>query len=173
MPSQESQKYIDLIRGFVDGQVPVRQFEATYLAMFKKEPGFLPEDEFRILDKLFADVDALVPDTKLVSHNDLDERQLRAECGEALRLLLREPITRPRRGQFSLMMIFVGVGLAAFLVSQGPPLRIEVTAYSDDHLRAYEVGEYRLNERFLIALGAEALLIVGYRSWRRRTARTR
>ena len=131
MPSPQSQKYTDLIRSFLDGRMSAQEFEATYLAMFAAEPAFLPEGEFLILDKLFADVEAFVSDTTLIGPNDLDEQQLRAESEEAcvcssLSLWPLPVAARPaaRRIVWSVVLGATIVAFAGFVVSESLfPLR--------------------------------------------------
>ncbi len=83
-------------------------------------------------------------------------------------------MTPPRRWfRFSLRTMFAAVTAVAILVLQGAPIYLEVTAYSDQHLRAYEIAEYKLNERFFLVLGAEALALVAYLAWWRRRRPTR
>jgi hypothetical protein len=70
-------KYADLITSFIGGQVDAKSFETSYLRLFKQETSTLPEEVFRALDKLFADVDAYCPDQDLCGEDDLNEEQLR------------------------------------------------------------------------------------------------
>jgi hypothetical protein len=50
--------YYAMIRAFVDGGLPVEEFERRYLAAFKAEPGGMDPAAFAILDRLFGAVDA-------------------------------------------------------------------------------------------------------------------
>lgn len=85
------QPYLDLVGAFVEHRISAGDFETRFLSMFKAQTGDFAdqkeEDEriFRILDRLFADVDAYVVDPELrESEEDLDEEQLRSCASSAL-----------------------------------------------------------------------------------------
>jgi hypothetical protein len=80
-------KYSDLIRTFLNDEIDAQTFERSYLSLFKNEQSFLPPDAFRVLDGLFADVDAFCPDPELRGDEDLNEQQLRDRCAGALKRL--------------------------------------------------------------------------------------
>jgi hypothetical protein len=80
--------YIRLIRGFVNKEVDVLEFERTFLHMFKSQQVDLPEREFEILDALFSDVDSFCADPALRDETDLNEEQLRQRCVSSLKQLL-------------------------------------------------------------------------------------
>jgi hypothetical protein len=68
-----------LLEQFLSGEIPVEEFQATYLNRFKDE-GQMDEELFELLDKLFGDVDSFTTDLKLRTQNPhfyLDEAQLR------------------------------------------------------------------------------------------------
>lgn len=71
-----SNKYISLITSFVDGNLPVCDFEKQYLDMFKNEAGTLTEVQYDALDFLFSSVDAFCADDDLRDDDDIDEKQL-------------------------------------------------------------------------------------------------
>lgn len=79
--------YIQLIDAFLDGRIEVLEFESRYLAMFKTEHRPMSEETFRILDRLFADVDAFCADPTLRDEHDLDEEGLRQATSQARRAL--------------------------------------------------------------------------------------
>ena len=62
-------------------------FERQYLALFKDDATIRPHEEFLVLDKLFASVDAFCSDPELCDEDDLSEDQLRQESRDALRQL--------------------------------------------------------------------------------------
>ncbi len=76
--------YRRLISAFVGGEMEVGEFERTFLQMFKGDPSNFREDEFVILDALFADVDAFCADLELRGEGDLDADGLRARAESAL-----------------------------------------------------------------------------------------
>lgn len=80
--------YVELLEEFVGSFVSALEFERRYLRLFKNEERVLPESLFRVLDGLFADVDAFCPDSELRDEHDLSEEQLRARCAEALGRLM-------------------------------------------------------------------------------------
>ena len=51
-------EYRTMIQAFLDGAMPVGEFEQRYLAAFKAEPGGMDPALFTILDWLFAAVDS-------------------------------------------------------------------------------------------------------------------
>lgn len=84
MTSLRAQKYVGLIKRFLDRNLDASQPEAAYLAAFKGEQSLLPAEEFQVRDSLFAAVDALCLDPELSEPGDLDEREPLAKCTEAL-----------------------------------------------------------------------------------------
>lgn len=68
--------YIRLIDAFLGGEIDALTFESTYLAKFKSEQCPISHQVFKILDRLFADVDAFCADASLRDENDLDEAGL-------------------------------------------------------------------------------------------------
>jgi hypothetical protein len=63
--SRMLEKYRDLIRRFVTGEISADEFETNYLTRFKDDPKQVSGEEFDILDELFADVDDYVSDPTL------------------------------------------------------------------------------------------------------------
>lgn len=76
--------YLALIRAFVAGEVGTNEFEGQYLQMFKSDETVRPRRIFRVLDHLFADVDAFVIEDDLREEGDLDEQGLLAAARRAL-----------------------------------------------------------------------------------------
>jgi hypothetical protein len=74
--SSVSNKYISLITSFIDGDIPVCDFEKQYLDMFKNETDTLSEIEYEALDFLFSSVDVFCADDDLRDDDDIDEKQL-------------------------------------------------------------------------------------------------
>lgn len=79
--------YTNLIEEFLKKSISVSDFEKTYLEKFKQETGEMEEEEFLILDNLFAEVDAYTDDLKAVADEPeyyIDENQLRASAEKTL-----------------------------------------------------------------------------------------
>lgn len=71
--------YRSLLEQFLNGAMPVEEFQATYLDRFKNE-GQLDEPLFELLDEIFGDVDSFTTDQQLLAENPgfyLDEVGLR------------------------------------------------------------------------------------------------
>lgn len=80
--------YIELLTTFLEQEtLDSSTFEKLYLELFKGDATMFPDEEFLVLDKLFADVDAFQADPDLRDQYDLDEQGLRASATEALRKL--------------------------------------------------------------------------------------
>lgn len=50
--------YIELLTEFLEERISVDKFEEAFLEKFKDEKKFSSDEEYRILDKLFGDIDA-------------------------------------------------------------------------------------------------------------------
>ena len=87
MTDKNIQRYIELLRAFVSNAIPAREFERSFLELFKSDETVFAEDVFTILDELFGNVDAFCADPLLRGEDDLDEDQLRACSAEALHKL--------------------------------------------------------------------------------------
>ena len=87
MSARALQIYVKLIKRFLDREISVAEFERTYLDTFKQDTTRRSNDEFMILDELFAAVDAFCADPKLCDERDIDEDQLRHQCQLALQAL--------------------------------------------------------------------------------------
>ena len=81
--------YMELVKSYIDGEIPTSQFERTYLELFKEETRIPPADIYEILNKLFTDVDAFCADPNLKNASSLDERQL-LECARRAYVQLEE-----------------------------------------------------------------------------------
>jgi hypothetical protein len=83
-----SAKYKQLISRFADRKIPVEEFEAAYLTLFKHDHDQVPGPEFNILEELFFAVDDYVADPELrEAVHGLDDEQLRARAREAYQRL--------------------------------------------------------------------------------------
>jgi hypothetical protein len=77
--------YERLFERFLSGAMPVEEFQAAYLDLFKNE-GQLGEPLFELLDELFGDVDSFTTDPQLLAENPnfyLDEAGLRQKVRKA------------------------------------------------------------------------------------------
>ncbi len=88
--------YADLMRSFVQGAISATEFEAEYLAKFKREKRELDEWTYRILDEVFGHVDSFCADELLLKGLDsehsgwhLSARQLQTKVEDALGRLER------------------------------------------------------------------------------------
>ena len=79
-----------LITGFVNGAMPVQEFERNYLQMVKNETCIFNEDTSKIIETLFSAVNAYCRDTEIANYNtndpfaDIDESELRKKANHAL-----------------------------------------------------------------------------------------
>jgi hypothetical protein len=76
--------YVELLESFLQDRVDANAFERAYLDLFTEDETDWPENEFLVLDELFADVDAFCDDPDLRDPGDLDETQLRERVRVAL-----------------------------------------------------------------------------------------
>jgi hypothetical protein len=82
--SRMLERYRDLIRRFVIGDISADEFETHYLTQFKDDPNPVIGEEFDILDGLFADVDDYVSDPSLrESTGGISGEELRARARDA------------------------------------------------------------------------------------------
>jgi len=81
--------YIELLTKFVEGTITIDQFQESFLTKFKQEESFTSDEEFKILDKFFGDVDSyLDEDSELFDPDfDLTEEELMSSAQETLTLL--------------------------------------------------------------------------------------
>jgi hypothetical protein len=66
----------DLIAAFVSEAITASTSETLYLIAFKNAVG-LPEDDYRVLDRLFGDIDAYAPAGNSSFRLDISEDHLR------------------------------------------------------------------------------------------------
>ncbi len=87
------EKYIRLIRGFVEGEMSVKEFEQTYLTEFKAETEIVDDELFNILDRLFACVDSYWPGCQEGQETafEISEAHLRRDAAAALAKLNVNP----------------------------------------------------------------------------------
>lgn len=99
----EYNDYIGIVQRFIQGDLPVDEFQLQYLNMFKDETRRLSDPLFELLDRLFGDVDAYCGDPATrkelnATHPGfyLDESELRLRAMhavEGLRALQRNATT--------------------------------------------------------------------------------
>jgi hypothetical protein len=81
-------KYKDLILGFIDRKISAEEFQASYFRLFKNDEDQVPGREFKILDRLFADVDDYTSDPELRKRaGGLGDEELRTRASEAYQAL--------------------------------------------------------------------------------------
>jgi hypothetical protein len=83
--------YITLLSAFVEQGMPGAEFERRYYQLEATMDLAWTEEEFAVLDQLFGDVDAYVPDPSLAEPDkgDLDEAEIRRRAARALDQLRR------------------------------------------------------------------------------------
>ncbi|MEG4799409.1 colicin immunity domain-containing protein [Microcoleus sp. ARI1-B5] len=84
-------KYIKLLEEFVGSKITADDFEQRFIQLFKGDNNLQVGTEFKILDKLFADVDAYCSDPDLIEDPrfDIDGVQLQVSARETLDKLLK------------------------------------------------------------------------------------
>lgn len=84
-------KYIKLLEEFAGNKISADEFEQRFLQLFKSDNNLQPGREFKILDKLFANVDAYCSDPDLIEDPrfDIGEVQLRVSAQETLDQLVK------------------------------------------------------------------------------------
>ena len=84
-------KYIKLLDEFVGNKITADDFERRFIQVFKGDNNLQPGTEFKILDKLFADVDAYCSDPDLIEDPrfDIDGVQLQVSAKETLNKLVK------------------------------------------------------------------------------------
>lgn len=84
-------KYIILLKSFVDSKITADEFEQRFIQLFKGDCNLQPGREFKILDKLFADIDAYCSDPDLIEDPrfDIDGVQLQVSAKETLSMLMK------------------------------------------------------------------------------------
>ncbi|CBN58269.1 MULTISPECIES: colicin immunity domain-containing protein [Kamptonema] len=80
------EKYIKLLQEFVGNTISADEFEQRFIQLFKGDNNLQLGREFKILDKLFADVDAYCSDPDLIEDPrfDIGEDQLQVSAEETL-----------------------------------------------------------------------------------------
>lgn len=81
--------YIELLTEFLKEKISVDKFQENFLTKFKGEEKFNSDEEFRILDTLFGDVDAYCDEESELFDPDFDltEKELRVCVKQALEQL--------------------------------------------------------------------------------------
>ena len=82
-----TQSYRRLLAAFVAGEVEEAHFRDRFVAMFKADTTSKPEEVFLVLDRLFADADALPRDDGTQSAQSDPLRRRAAEALDTLREL--------------------------------------------------------------------------------------
>lgn len=83
-------KYIELITKFIDNAISAKEFEQSFLEMFKAEREILSEKDYSVLDSLFGDVDMYCSDGDLFEKGDLTELDLRKSAKQTLEMLKKQ-----------------------------------------------------------------------------------
>ncbi|MGF7109838.1 colicin immunity domain-containing protein [Treponema pedis] len=81
-------KYIKLITKFIDNAIDAKEFEQSFLEMFKTEQEKISEKDYLVLDSLFGDVDMFCFDSELFEEGDLTESDLRKSAEQTLERLI-------------------------------------------------------------------------------------
>jgi hypothetical protein len=76
----------ELLYGFLAGNLAALDFEVAYLKLFKMNGSSAwTEDEYRILNDIFLDLDAFNPDQSSFDPEfDISENELKTRCSDAL-----------------------------------------------------------------------------------------
>ncbi|VBA50911.1 hypothetical protein LAUMK191_02074 [Mycobacterium attenuatum] len=81
-------KYQELILRSINREISAPELQSLYFTAFKDDRDQVPGAEFKILDRLFADVDDYTADPELrETAGGLDDEQLRTCAREAYRKL--------------------------------------------------------------------------------------
>jgi hypothetical protein len=88
-PGPSLSDYLRLLEDFTSQRLSARDFERTYLRMFKGDTIIRPGEEYEILNDLFSAADAFCDDPSIISTGMLDENGFRAEARAALNALRR------------------------------------------------------------------------------------
>lgn len=75
-------KYLALIEKFTNGDMTAPEFSTKYIDEFLDEEGGLPDETFKPLDYLFAEVDAYCEDPALRGEWEIDEDELLEAANE-------------------------------------------------------------------------------------------
>jgi hypothetical protein len=84
---QALDKYLDLLRSFVCGDISASSFEKIYLQTFKNEETVFGGQAYEILNELFGDIDEYCADPTIRDEDDIDEKELLRRVGSALERL--------------------------------------------------------------------------------------
>ncbi len=85
--------YRTLLQEFVQGRLSSEDFSLAFLRYYKSDDALHSPQQARLLDSLFADIDAFVPEDWLRDPDDLDESDLRERAAVTLQLL--QPVGHP------------------------------------------------------------------------------
>lgn len=71
--------YIKLVESFTNDEIDGKQFEKSFLEMFKNDSSQFDEREYEVLNNLFYDVEDFCADSAIRDEEDLDEQQLKVK----------------------------------------------------------------------------------------------
>lgn len=80
--SSVSDEYRSLIKIFLAGDLTIPEFSTKFLSKFKNKMRNIPNDEFEVLDEIFAYIDSYTTNFELLRDNPkfyLDEAQLKGK----------------------------------------------------------------------------------------------
>lgn len=80
MNREDNSIYVNLLRDFLHGELSAVDFEKKFRVAFLGDDRIFPQEVFEILNRVFTDGDAYVPDKELRRSRDLDEESYRASC---------------------------------------------------------------------------------------------
>ncbi len=81
-------KYRGLMSRFIDGKISAQEFQSSYFQLFKSDDDQVSGREFKVLDKLFAEVDDYTADPELRERaGGIDGEELRTRAREAYEAL--------------------------------------------------------------------------------------
>jgi self-protective colicin-like immunity protein len=81
--------YLRLIEEFLSHRLAATDFERMYLRMFKEDSTIRPDQQYEVLNALFAAAEAFCDDPSIAGTGALDEDGFRAEAMRALEALHR------------------------------------------------------------------------------------
>lgn len=83
--------YIELLNEFLENKISVDKFQENFLTKFKEEDSFKSDEEYKLLDILFGDVDSYCDEKSDLFHPDFDltEAELRESVSQTVKKLLK------------------------------------------------------------------------------------
>lgn len=88
-PPDRLRPYLELLSAFVEHGMPAQEYERRYLDLYQYDKTEFSDDEFRVVDRLFIDVDDFVADPELYEPGTdaIGEAEFRRRATEALERL--------------------------------------------------------------------------------------